>query len=53
MLNEEQLAAVQHEGANLLIVAGPGTGKTATIAQRTGGAWPGSRTVTSSVWQDA
>jgi superfamily I DNA/RNA helicase len=34
MLNDEQLAAVRHEGAHLLIVAGPGTGKTATIVER-------------------
>ena len=34
MLNDEQLIAVRHEGTHLLIVAGPGTGKTTTIAER-------------------
>ena len=34
MLNDEQLFAVRHEGTHLLIVAGPGTGKTTTITER-------------------
>jgi DNA helicase-2/ATP-dependent DNA helicase PcrA len=33
-LNDAQLAAVEHTGAPLLIVAGAGTGKTATLAAR-------------------
>jgi DNA helicase-2/ATP-dependent DNA helicase PcrA len=33
-LNTAQLAAVEHEGGPLLIVAGPGTGKTKTIVHR-------------------
>jgi len=33
-LNEEQLAAVQHRGAPLIIQAGPGAGKTRTLTQR-------------------
>jgi DNA helicase II / ATP-dependent DNA helicase PcrA len=33
-LNAEQQAAVHHEGRNLLIVAGAGTGKTTTLAAR-------------------
>ncbi|MBM4387756.1 MAG: UvrD-helicase domain-containing protein, partial [Deltaproteobacteria bacterium] len=33
-LNDEQRAAVLHEGAPLLIVAGPGTGKTKTLTSR-------------------
>jgi DNA helicase-2/ATP-dependent DNA helicase PcrA len=33
-LNEAQQAAVQHTGGPLLIVAGPGTGKTFTLAHR-------------------
>lgn len=34
MLNDQQLSAVRHEGAHLLIVAGPGTGKTKTLTER-------------------
>ncbi|MEX2587640.1 MAG: ATP-dependent helicase [Actinomycetota bacterium] len=34
MLSEEQLKAVTHESGNLLIVAGAGTGKTATLSAR-------------------
>lgn len=33
-LNEAQAAAVRHEGGPLLIVAGPGTGKTRTLTHR-------------------
>ncbi len=33
-LNDEQLAAVRHEGPALLVVAGAGTGKTTTLAHR-------------------
>jgi superfamily I DNA/RNA helicase len=33
-LNEAQLQAVEHDGTPLLIVAGPGTGKTLTLAKR-------------------
>ena len=33
-LNTEQLAAVRHAGGPLLIVAGPGTGKTRTLTHR-------------------
>lgn len=33
-LNPEQLAAVQHRGAPLIITAGPGTGKTRTLTCR-------------------
>ena len=33
-LNDEQRAAVLHQGENLLIVAGPGTGKTLTLTHR-------------------
>jgi DNA helicase-2/ATP-dependent DNA helicase PcrA len=33
-LNDEQLAAVTHEGGPLLIVAGAGTGKTAVVTRR-------------------
>jgi DNA helicase-2/ATP-dependent DNA helicase PcrA len=33
-LNTAQLAAVEHEGSPLVIVAGPGTGKTKTIVHR-------------------
>lgn len=33
-LNTAQLAAVEHEGSPLLLVAGPGTGKTKTIVHR-------------------
>ncbi|SPD73902.1 conserved hypothetical protein [uncultured Desulfobacterium sp.] len=33
-LNEEQRAAVCHEGVPLLVVAGPGTGKTTTLTHR-------------------
>ncbi|RPI72215.1 MAG: AAA family ATPase, partial [Desulfobacteraceae bacterium] len=33
-LNDEQRAAVLHQGKNLLIVAGPGTGKTLTLTHR-------------------
>jgi uncharacterized protein (TIGR00375 family) len=33
-LNPEQRAAVLHQGENLLIVAGPGTGKTLTLTHR-------------------
>ncbi|MBW1896995.1 MAG: UvrD-helicase domain-containing protein, partial [Deltaproteobacteria bacterium] len=33
-LNEAQRQAVEHEGTPLLIVAGPGTGKTFTLAKR-------------------
>src|ERR671915_1389862 len=33
-LNEAQLAAVLHEGAPLLVVAGAGSGKTATLVAR-------------------
>ncbi len=36
-LNEEQLAAVQHRGAPLIIQAGPGAGKTRTLTQRIAG----------------
>jgi superfamily I DNA/RNA helicase/RecB family exonuclease len=30
----EQLAVIEHEGPNLLVLAGPGTGKTETLARR-------------------
>jgi len=33
-LNAEQLRAVQHEGRSLLIIAGPGAGKTLTLTHR-------------------
>ncbi|QTA87046.1 UvrD-helicase domain-containing protein [Desulfonema magnum] len=33
-LNEEQRQAVQHEGSPLLIIAGPGAGKTRTLTHR-------------------
>ena len=33
-LNDQQLKAVQHVGSHLLIIAGPGTGKTHTLAHR-------------------
>jgi uncharacterized protein (TIGR00375 family) len=33
-LNDEQRAAVLHQGENLLIIAGPGTGKTLTLTHR-------------------
>ncbi len=33
-LNQDQQRAVDHEGAHLLIVAGPGTGKTQTLTHR-------------------
>jgi DNA helicase-2/ATP-dependent DNA helicase PcrA len=33
-LDEEQHAAVQHRGANLRIIAGPGSGKTRTLTHR-------------------
>lgn len=33
-LNADQLAAVEHEGSPLVIVAGPGTGKTKTLVHR-------------------
>ncbi|NLE64659.1 MAG: ATP-dependent helicase [Elusimicrobia bacterium] len=33
-LNPQQSAAVEHEGSHLLIVAGPGTGKTRTLVER-------------------
>src|SRR4051812_45373059 len=33
-LNEEQLAAVTHEGGPLLVLAGAGTGKTTTLTSR-------------------
>ena len=33
-LNPQQRKAVQHEGGPLLIVAGAGTGKTATLVHR-------------------
>ena len=33
-LNSEQRSAVVHEGSHLLIVAGPGTGKTMTLSHR-------------------
>src|SRR6202166_4416195 len=33
-LNEEQIAAVTHEGAPLLVLAGAGTGKTTTLCSR-------------------
>jgi len=33
-LNEEQIRAVKHPGGPLLIVAGPGTGKTLTLTRR-------------------
>ena len=33
-LNEEQTAAVEHRGSPLLILAGPGAGKTRTICER-------------------
>jgi DNA helicase-2/ATP-dependent DNA helicase PcrA len=31
---EQQLAVIEHRGANLLVLAGPGTGKTETLARR-------------------
>src|SRR5579864_847557 len=31
---EQQLAVIKHRGANLLVLAGPGTGKTETLARR-------------------
>jgi len=34
MLNDEQRAAVDFNGGNLLITAGPGTGKTRTLTER-------------------
>ena len=33
-LNREQMSAVLHQGGNLLVVAGPGTGKTMTLTHR-------------------
>ena len=33
-LNQKQQQAVDHEGSHLLIVAGPGTGKTQTLTHR-------------------
>lgn len=33
-LNQEQAAAVKHSGGHLLVVAGPGTGKTLTLTHR-------------------
>jgi len=33
-LNQQQLAAVEHKGGPLMIVAGPGTGKTLTLTRR-------------------
>ena len=33
-LNDQQLLAVRHEGSHLLIIAGPGTGKTRTLTHR-------------------
>lgn len=33
-LNEEQTAAVTHEGGPLLVLAGAGTGKTTTLCSR-------------------
>lgn len=33
-LNEQQKAAVEHSGRHLLIIAGPGTGKTRTLTHR-------------------
>jgi DNA helicase-2/ATP-dependent DNA helicase PcrA len=33
-LNDQQLLAVRHEGSHLLIIAGPGTGKTRTLTYR-------------------
>lgn len=36
LLNKEQMRAVEHESGPLLIVAGPGTGKTHTITNRIG-----------------
>ncbi len=36
ILNKEQMRAVEHESGPLLIVAGPGTGKTHTITNRIG-----------------
>ena len=34
VLNEEQLAAVTHEGKSLLILAGAGTGKTRVVTTK-------------------
>jgi len=36
MLNKEQLSAVEYSGGPLMIVAGPGTGKTLTLTHRIG-----------------